>query len=712
MRLIALFILLILNAQADAQSNRFAPVPAAPENAWDSDLKWWQRNNLRVMQINLPDYEATLSVPDLMEDLERFSVNTLIVNGGGIMAFYPSKLDFEYINPHMQPDMLGDIVSGCHARGIRVLTRFDFSRIHESIFEKHPDWAYLSPTGERIRNDDMYVTSVNAPYVQEKCMEIIREVMTLYSIDGIFINMPGYATRNAYEGVYHGIDQNPHDAARFAAFSDGLALPQEEDRNDPVFQKYLEFKAYTAEDWGKRIHDTVKGMNPDAAICTYTDRYVDIMRHESQSGEPPYWPYAASENVNSVTHTYPDLIVSNASIQQLSFKSRYNAAEPPETVIRLWQNLANGSGLDMSLMGDFRGYEDQRSYPAWERIYGFHKKYEPYFGNYTSVAEILVVAPNAWASGPQTEEALGLQLMLKESHLQFDLIIDAQLGERLEALKRYKTIVLAQTQGLDAKTIDALKAACEAGANVIATNTALSDHPAALLTLFGATAIEPEHDGHGWYLGIDDRSVLTRFDEQSLLGWHYNLGLYAFNDDVATLLPILTPGRPGPPERIGGHEPSGYLAMGIKRHGKGNAALAPLAIGRNYFLRGYQQYKHIVLDLIDHLQPDARSLLRTDAPPRVEMVLQRFTENTPQGRRRNTDDGLVLHLVNITGFSGNTYFEPIELNDISVDLRCDFNPKAVYALDAESTLNFEYKAGRVTFVVPHLADYEGIVIRK
>jgi uncharacterized lipoprotein YddW (UPF0748 family) len=78
------------------------------------------------------------------------------------------------------------------------MVRFDFSRAHKSIFEKHPEWFYLSPAGERIVNDDMVAVSINAPYEQEQLFNIVGEVIERYAVDGIFLNMPGYQTRNPY----------------------------------------------------------------------------------------------------------------------------------------------------------------------------------------------------------------------------------------------------------------------------------------------------------------------------------------------------------------------------------------------------------------------------------------------------------------------------------------------------------------------------------
>ncbi|MFO7828799.1 MAG: hypothetical protein R6V23_09285, partial [Bacteroidales bacterium] len=122
---------------------------------------WWEKNNLRMIQTNLPAAESALNPDSLLADLIEYSANTLLINAGGIMAFYPTKLPFHYKNPYVKGDMLGRVISLCHENGIRVIVRFDFSRIHKSFFEEHPDWFYLSPKGERVDNYGMMVASVN-----------------------------------------------------------------------------------------------------------------------------------------------------------------------------------------------------------------------------------------------------------------------------------------------------------------------------------------------------------------------------------------------------------------------------------------------------------------------------------------------------------------------------------------------------------------------
>ncbi len=75
---------------------------------WPSDMPWWKANNLRLIQTNLPAYEAGLNVDSLIADLQYFSANVLLINA--------------------------DVIEKCHNLGIRVIVRFDFSRVHEKFF--------------------------------------------------------------------------------------------------------------------------------------------------------------------------------------------------------------------------------------------------------------------------------------------------------------------------------------------------------------------------------------------------------------------------------------------------------------------------------------------------------------------------------------------------------------------------------------------------
>ncbi|WP_341225299.1 alpha-amylase family protein [uncultured Arcticibacterium sp.] len=704
----------------------FSILAQKPISASD-DSEWWKRNNLRLIQMNLPAYEAAnIDADEIVEDLKAFSANTLIINGAGIMSFYQSDLDFEYTNPYMKPGEMGRIVERCHENGIRVIIRFDFSRAHETIFEAHPDWFYISEKGERIINTDKYVVSINAPYVQEKAFKIVEEVISRFDIDGIFLNMPGYQTRNPYENIYVGIDQNEYDKEVFRKWSGGLTLPLKEDRSDPVFNKYLEFKTASIEDWSKRLHKVVKSSaekrsadgkvecasGKKIAICTYLEESVDIIRHESQTHGLPYWPYTASDNTNHIEQTFPNKIVSNASIQQISFQSRYNAIEPEEISIRLYENIANGSGTDVSMMGDMRDYEDERNFDTMKKIYAHQKKYEPYFGKYESLASVAVLAPGYWPGGDKMQEYRGISLMLKEAHVQFDVIQDNHLANLEDKIKeKYKVLIMPDINYLSDENIAALKEISKAGVKLIATNTSLFDKPVVLKELFGASIDKSENDGAGNYLRPKRKDIFKSFEGQSMVHFKFNLGLYEFDNEVEKLLPILSKGRPGPPEMIGGHEPTGYFGAGIKENSN---VLMPINIGKIYYQHGYEQHKNLVLDVLKNIHAEAFDEIITSAHPRVELILQDFMMNK-EGVTIHTpfkSNGHILHLVNLTGFSGNTYFEPHTQQNIGLNIKVDFKPSKVWIMQGEEKLAFTYANGNLKLILPSLKDFEGIVIER
>ena len=324
----------------------------------------------------------------------------------------------------------------------------------------------------------------------------------------------------------------------------------------------------------------------------------------------------------------------------------------------------------------------------------------------------LVISPGTWPGGEAGHEYRGIQLMLKEAHIQFDIIEDSQIANRAEALNGYKVVILPGISRLDSSAIETLNAILKQGTNIIATNTSFADNPTALTQFFGAKAIQPVHDGAGFYLNPDNKELFKRFDQQTLLFWKFNLGLYDFSAADTALLPILTPGRPGPPEIIGGHEPTGHYGMGVKVHGANKAILLPMNLGRLYFIHGYEQHKNILLDALEYAFPEVGQLVQTNAPPRVEVILQQFSENKPENLNSSSTDGMILHLVNLTGFSGNTYFDPLPVSNISFNIKTDFKPSRIFSMASEKTIDFKWDNGNITLSIERLEQYEGLVIEK
>ena len=59
-------------------------------------MTWWQDNRLRLIQTNLREIDANMDVDRLIRELKRYSANVLMMNAGGISAFYPTKLKYHH----------------------------------------------------------------------------------------------------------------------------------------------------------------------------------------------------------------------------------------------------------------------------------------------------------------------------------------------------------------------------------------------------------------------------------------------------------------------------------------------------------------------------------------------------------------------------------------------------------------------------------------
>jgi hypothetical protein len=104
--------------------------------------------------------------------------------------------------------------------------------------------------------------------------------------------------------------------------------------------------------------------------------------------------------------------------------------------------------------------------------------------------------------------------------------------------------------------------------------------------------------------------------------------------------------------------------------------------------------------------------INTDAHANLEVILQHYVLNKPENLNKTEPDGAVLHLINLTGFSGNTYFDPVPLTDLSFRIRLDFRPSELYAMKKGNSIPFTWKDGRIGFILPTLDEFEGIIMDK
>lgn len=86
-------------------------------------------------------------------------------------------------------DTFGEVLREAHARGIRIIGRFDFSKANKDAFDAHPEWFFRRADGEPAIYNGLYQACINGGWYREKAVEILSEALDRYDVDGLFFNM-------------------------------------------------------------------------------------------------------------------------------------------------------------------------------------------------------------------------------------------------------------------------------------------------------------------------------------------------------------------------------------------------------------------------------------------------------------------------------------------------------------------------------------------
>ncbi|MBW7456895.1 alpha-amylase family protein [Paenibacillus sepulcri] len=668
------------------------------------EASWWTANNLRLIQNNLRETDANLDVDRLIGDLKKLSANVLMMNAGGIVAFYPTKLDYHYRAMGQQKDLLKEAIDQAHANGMKFIARFDFSKAHESIFRKQPEWFYRTKEGREVNYFGIVHTCINGYYQREYSLKLIDEVISHYDVDGIFFNMFGYQTRD-YSGRNYGICYCGSCRSRFnEAF--GMELPETEEQGDPAYRAYREFQEQTTREMLDRIHAFVKGKNKEIAISTYHEHKVDIVRKESNTDKGrahPVWLYSASENVQSLEDAWDDKLVSNCCINAVDLVHRFAGVSRHEVNIRLKESLASGSGLDFCIIGVFDDYPERDNLETVADIFQYHRENEQYYGHFLSMADAALIKPGNVRQKNRTEY-LGLYKMLKEDHIVFDVIHQNNLAAKKEALLQYKLLIIPDIASFTEDELHILEEVHAQGVNLISTGLSFTEDDANkgfLERVFGA---KPEGglrvlNREAAYLQTGDKQLFPSFESRD---WVFLDGAFydvEYGPHIQKQLPLVSPSTYGPPERASGHRISGtQFGAGIRAESGRLAVHLPWQPGELYYRHGFADHKSIVSDLLKH-SLDGSVRLTTNAPPHAEIFFHRLD-----------DRKFILHLLNLSGFNGVSYFEPLPVHDIRIELHGIGSCHEALNLVDQTRLSVTMNKEDALLALPVLHDFAAFLI--
>lgn len=157
---------------------------------------------MRVMQYNLQVKDTPGMIPEkIAEETEKMACNVVVMNVGGIYAWYQSKVKYHHINEYLPKDrdLLKDLIEAFHKRNIRFVARFDFSITEDRTYLEKPQWfarhkdKFPYYRGEKRMGDwSLYLNtcSLGGYRNEEVAVPVLQEVIKNYDIDGIFLNAP------------------------------------------------------------------------------------------------------------------------------------------------------------------------------------------------------------------------------------------------------------------------------------------------------------------------------------------------------------------------------------------------------------------------------------------------------------------------------------------------------------------------------------------
>ena len=260
---------------------------AQSPRAQTAEERWWQRQPIRFLQTNLSETDSTVDPIALVAAVADFGANTFLMNMGGIVAQYPTRVPFHYPSAHLPAgrDLFGEVLREAHARQIRVIGRFDLSKTQRPVFEAHPEWFFRRANGDPVVYNGLYSACINGGYYREHALTMLTEALERYEVDGLFFNMFGNPSTD-YSGVATGPCHCEACQTRYRARY-GRPVPAAADAD------YRAFMTESSRQVAATIAELIHRKRPDAAFLTYIHDHTDGIMSESNTAVTrplPLWP--------------------------------------------------------------------------------------------------------------------------------------------------------------------------------------------------------------------------------------------------------------------------------------------------------------------------------------------------------------------------------------------------------------------------------------
>ena len=630
---------------------------------------WWLED-YRIVQTNLREIDAREDPRDIAREVKDFGGTAIVSNIGGIVAFYPTRLEYQYRNPYLKNDFVARMIEASHAEGLAYLGRFDTSKALKKVYDAHPDWFGIYADGKPTEYEGTYQACPNGMWLQDYSLKMLREALTAYKPDGVFFNGVGFFV-NDYGGRSRGFCVCNNCRTAFRRMYD-LELPKVYNFSDPNYRPYLQFQERVVADIFARMHKLADELIPGTPIFR-NDDYEVVGRGELQrrvDRPAPEWQYQSGEQIRTAIARNAGKPFSSTSTAHIDYPWRQVTETADYHLNRFAQQLANGGRLDLYLMGTLADQDDQAYLPPLSRLFQWEAANGEHYlrlapagrtGLWSSEANTRFAPASRWAKYGQNS-ARGAYAALVDSRLPFHFVSGERVAEGATKLSDYDTIVLPHVLCMSDKEAAALDAFVAAGGLLIASGmTAALDgegraRAAMPLGSFPLARYGEPQPARGWVLD-SAHGALKHSTNPTPIDEYYFGG--TLRDGTSDLLPFMPDIRWGPPEYsyiVPGTKARTLPGVALRRHGRGHAVHIPWLNDWQYHRDGFAVNQQLLAALVARYAPTQPFVL--SGMGAVELAAM---------RKPNGD--VLLHAINYGGQRNGRYDPAPELHGLSLGVR-------------------------------------------
>ena len=433
-------------AAVSVGSRSRAAEAAVDEAPFDRAMRWGQ---LAFVENDPGRYDRDF----WLDYFRRTHLDAVTLSAGGVVAFYPTKIPFHHRSAWMAEgtDPFGDLADACRRLGMLVLARVDPHAVYPDAGAAHPEWIAVGEDGKPRRhwaNAELWVTCGLGPYNFEHVTEILREIATIYDVQGIFAN------RWAGSGPCY-----CESCRRNFKAASGRELPGSRS-DDPARRPYLLWRRQRLLElwdvWDAAIRERRPGARfiPNGPPGLESARRAPFLAVDQQArrGLTPPWAFGRSaKQYRAVMGRKPVAGLFSVGVEE-PYRWKDSVQAGPE--VRIWalDGIANGFRPWFAKFSAV--LYDRRWLKTVEDLYAWHHRNERYLRNEAPIARVALVYSEQTrdfygkdeAEAKVDDHVKGMYQALLEARVPFEMIHDAFLDP--DPLDRFKLLVLPNVAAL------------------------------------------------------------------------------------------------------------------------------------------------------------------------------------------------------------------------------------------------------------------------